>query len=197
MVPALPPKSSGGISPDGENQRKPNGIFMGYLTAERIIGMKDKLLALLTENARLTTEELAAMLDTTPEAVAEKMDQYERSGVIRGYQAIIDEEQVDRDLVTAIIDLRVTPKKDMGFDAIAQIVAEFDEVDSVYLMSGGYDLAVIVKGHNFKDIAMFVATRLSTLDSVLSTKTHFLLSRYKERGILMNRDIPDQRSEAF
>ena len=161
------------------------------------MGMKDKLLSLLQQNARLTTEELAAMLDTTPQAVEQQMEDYEQAGVIRGYQAIIDEEKVDQDLVTAIIDLRVTPKKDMGFDAIAQIVADFDEVDSVYLMSGGYDLAVIVKGNNFKDIAMFVATRLSTLDSVLSTKTHFLLSRYKERGLFMNREEPDQRSEGF
>ena len=159
--------------------------------------MKDKLLSLLQQNARLTTEELAAMLDTTPQAVEQQMEDYEQAGIIRGYQAIIDEEKVDQDLVTAIIDLRVTPKKDMGFDAIAQIVADFDEVDSVYLMSGGYDLAVIVNGHNFKDIAMFVATRLSTLDSVLSTKTHFLLSRYKERGLFMNREEPDQRSEGF
>ena len=161
------------------------------------MGMKDKLLSLLQQNARLTTQELAAMLDTTPQAVEQQMEEYEQAGIIRGYQAILDEEKVDQDLVTAIIDLRVTPKKDMGFDAIAQIVADFDEVDPVYLMSGGYDLAVIVKGHNFKDIAMFVATRLSTLDSVLSTKTHFLLSRYKERGLLMNREEPDQRSEAF
>ncbi len=124
--------------------------------------MKDKLLSLLQQNARLTTEELAAMLDTTPQAVEQQMEDYEQAGIIRGYQAIIDEEKVDQDLVTAIIDLRVTPKKDMGFDAIAQIVADFDEVDSV-----------------------------------LSTKTHFLLSRYKERGLLMNREEPDQRSEAF
>ena len=99
--------------------------------------MKDKLLSLLQQNARLTTEELAAMLDTTPQAVEQQMEDYEQAGIIRGYQAIIDEEKVDQDLVTAIIDLRVTPKKDMGFDAIAQIVADFDEVDSVYLMSGG------------------------------------------------------------
>lgn len=159
--------------------------------------MQDKLLDLLRQNARLTEEELAAMLDTTPQAVAKRMEAYEQEGIIRGYQAIIDEEKVDRDLVTAIIELRVTPKKDMGFDAIARIVADFDEVDSVYLMSGGYDLAVVVKGKGFRDIAMFVATRLSTLDSVLSTKTHFLLSRYKEKGLLMNRQEPDQRNEAF
>ena len=166
-------------------------------TAERMRVMKDKLLSLLQQNARLTEEELAAMLNTTPEAVAKQMEEYEQSGIIRGYQAIIDEEKADQDLVTAIIELRVTPKKDMGFDAIAQIVADFDEVDSVYLMSGGYDLAVVLKGKGFKDIAMFGATRLSTLDSVLSTKTHFLLSRYKERGLFMNREEPDQRSEGF
>ena len=124
--------------------------------------MKDKLLSLLQQNARLTTEELAAMLDTTPQAVEQQMEDYEQAGIIRGYQAIIDEEKVDQDLVTAIIDLRVTPKKDMGFDAIAQIVADFDEVDSV-----------------------------------LSPKPHFLLSRYKERGLFMNREEPDQRSEGF
>ena len=157
----------------------------------------NKLIQILANNARLTTEQLAAMTGDTPAQVEEKIAALQAQGVIRGYKAVVDWEKTDRDFCTARIELKVTPKSGMGFDEIAETVAQFDEVESVELMSGGYDLAVIVKGHNFKDIAMFVATRLSTLDSVLSTKTHFLLSRYKERGLLMNREEPDQRSEGF
>ena len=157
----------------------------------------EQLLEILQDQATLTTAQLAAMLGEKEEDVVKAIKKYEKEGIIKGYHAAINWERTEVPRATALIELRVTPKKDMGFDAIAQIVANFDEVDSVYLMSGGYDLAVVVKGKGFKDIAMFVATRLSTLDSVLSTKTHFLLSRYKERGLFMNREEPDQRSEGF
>ncbi|HPU58822.1 MAG TPA: Lrp/AsnC family transcriptional regulator, partial [Candidatus Avimonas sp.] len=113
--------------------------------------------------------------------------------VIRGYKAVVDWEKTDRPYVTALIELRVTPKRDFGFDSIAETIMRFNEVESVYLMSGGYDLAVIVSGRTFKDIAMFVAKRLSTLDSVISTATHFVLQRYKESGIILRGEEKDER----
>lgn len=156
----------------------------------------EKLLKLLEENARLSLEQLAVMLDCSEEAVAAQMDDLSRKGIIMGYQAIIDWEKTGQDYVTSIIELNVSPKKDQGFDEVAKTVAEFTEVDSVLLMSGGYDLAVMMHGRTFKDIAMFVAKRLSTLDGVLSTGTHFVLKKYKERGIAVQDDTRDERELA-
>jgi DNA-binding Lrp family transcriptional regulator len=153
----------------------------------------DKLLNLLYNNARMTNAQLAVMLGSTEKEVAEHIDEWEKNGVIRGYKAVIDWERTDRAYVTALIELRVTPKRDLGFEGIAETVMRFDEVESVYLMSGGYDLAVIVSGQTFKDIAMFVAKRLSTLDSVLSTATHFVLRRYKDGGVMFLGEKKDER----
>lgn len=153
----------------------------------------DKLLSLLEENSRLTNQQLATMLNTTEEAVAKKIQEYEEAGIIKGFTAIIDKEKIDKEYVVAIIELSVTPKKNYGFEEIAKTVAEYEEVESVYLMSGTYDLAVIVNGKTFKDIALFVAKRLSTLDSVVSTATHFLLSKYKEKGFIIAGDEEDER----
>lgn len=153
----------------------------------------DKLLSLLEENARLTNAQLAVMLDTTEAAVAAQIEKYEQEGVIKGYTAVLDREKIDKEYVVAIIELRVTPKRDFGFEEIAKRVAEYSEVESVYLMSGGYDLAVFVNGKTFKDIALFVSKRLSVLDSVVSTTTHFLLSRYKEKGFMMQEEDQDER----
>ena len=153
----------------------------------------DKLLKLLDTNARLTNAQLAVMLDTTEEAVAAQIADWERSGVIRAYKALIDWDRTDREYVTAIIELRVPPKRDLGFEGIAETVMRFEEVESVYLMSGGYDLSVVVNGRTFKDVAMFVAKRLSPLDSVISTATHFVLRRYKEKGVLFLGEEKDER----
>lgn len=153
----------------------------------------DKLLSLLEENSRLTNEQLATMLNTTEKDVAQKIQAYEKAGIIKGFTAIIDREKIDKEYVLAIIELSVTPKKDYGFEEIAKTIAEYEEVESVYLMSGTYDLAVFVNGKTFKDIALFVAKRLSTLDSVVSTATHFLLSKYKEKGFILSGDEVDER----
>ncbi|HCA28729.1 MAG TPA: AsnC family transcriptional regulator [Ruminococcaceae bacterium] len=153
----------------------------------------DKLLKLLDSNARLTNTQLAVMLGCSEQEVSDHIAGWERDGVIRGYKAIIDWERTDRAYVTALIELRVTPKRDLGFEGIAETIMRFEEVESVYLMSGGYDLAVIVSGQTFKDIAMFVAKRLSTLDSVLSTATHFVLRRYKDSGVLFLGEEKDER----
>lgn len=152
------------------------------------------LLHLLKQNARLSNEALATMLDTTPEAVAAQIAQLERDGVIKGYSLILDEELADKTSVSAFIELRVTPKRDCGFEDLARTVMLYDEVESVSLMSGAYDLAVTVTGDSLKDIALFVAQRLSTIDGVLSTATHFVLKRYKEKGIFIAGDAKDERS---
>ena len=155
--------------------------------------MDEKLIHALEENARLSNEELAAMIGATPEAVAARLDELQSSGIIMGYRAIIDWEKAGQDSCAARIELKVTPKMGMGFEEIAYTVAQFDEVQSVYLMSGGYDLALTVTGKNFKDIAMFVAHRLAPLEAVVSTATHFVLKKYKEKGILVSFDEKDER----
>lgn len=156
----------------------------------------NQLLNLLNENARLTNAQLAVMLDKSEAEVADAIAAYEKQGIIRGYKAIINWEKVpSNNQVTALIELRVTPKRETGFDTIAHRIMEFEEVESVYLMSGGFDLAVMVHGQSMQEIAMFVAKRLSTLESVLSTATHFVLSRYKEGDVILNSEIPDDRRE--
>ncbi|HEX3038731.1 MAG TPA: Lrp/AsnC family transcriptional regulator [Caproiciproducens sp.] len=156
----------------------------------------DRLLNLLDENARLSTAQLAVMLNKPESEVAEAIAAYEKAGVIRGYKALINWEKIDENKASALIELRVSPKRDRGFDEIANRIMQFEEVESVYLMSGGYDLAVKVHGRSMQEIAMFVMRRLSTLDSVLSTATHFILTRYKDGGIILNpeEDKDERRS---
>ena len=151
------------------------------------------LLKLLDENARLTNAQLAAMLGKTEQEVAAQIAALEKNGVIRAYKAVIDWDKTDREYVTAVIELRVTPRKDLGFEAIAETIMRFEEVESVYLMSGGYDLAVHVTGRTFQDVAMFVSHRLATLDSVISTATHFVLRRYKDAGVMYVGQHKDER----
>ena len=153
----------------------------------------DKLLNILEKNARLSNAQLAAMLDISEQEVAAKLSRLERDGVIRAYKALVDWERTDREYVTAVIELRVTPKRDLGFEEIAERVMGFDDVESVYLMSGGYDLLVTVTGRTFQEVSMFVAKRLSTLESVISTATHFVLRRYKEHGVMLAGEQKDER----
>lgn len=155
--------------------------------------MNKKLIELLNENARLTNAQLAVMLDTTEEAVKKEIALLEETGVIRGYKPLINWDKVGGDRASALIELRVAPKKETGFDTIANTIMEFSEVESVYLMSGGFDLGVMVHGKTIQDIAMFVAKRLSTLDGVLSTATHFVLTKYKESDVILNDDDRDRR----
>lgn len=156
----------------------------------------NKVLRILEENARYTNEEIAMMTGQTAVEVAEEIDRLEKDGVIRGYKAIVDRDRLSDEMpnmVSAIIELRVTPKRDAGFDEIAEKIAQYSEVEDVYLMSGGYDLALTITAKSFKDIALFVSQRLATLDSVLSTATHFILSRYKEKGVVLHTGQPDER----
>jgi len=151
----------------------------------------EQLLELLQDEAKLTAKQLAVMLNEKEEDVAKAIAAYERDGVIKGYHALINWERAETQKATALIELRVSPQKDTGFDEIAGTVMNFPEVESVYLMSGGYDLAVTVTGRTMQDVAMFVAKRLSTIDGVLSTATHFLLTKYKDGGVVFNSDYEE------
>ena len=153
----------------------------------------DKMLKLLSDNARLTTEQMAVMLNMTEAEVNAAIAKLEKDGVVRGYKPLIDWDKTGEELVTAIIELNVAPSKDEGFDGIANTIMSFDEVEGLSLMSGGHDLMVTVNGRTFKDVAMFVAKRLSPLPGVLGTATHFVLKKYKERGVLFTDEEQDER----
>lgn len=148
----------------------------------------DDLLNLLKQNARFTNSQLASMLGISESEVEAKIKEYEKNGTIMGYSVILNEEKIPDSTVTAFIELRVTPKKDCGFDDLAKSIMLYDEVESVTLMSGTYDLAVTVTGADFKTIALFVAKKLSTIEGVISTATHFVLKRYKEKGTIIETD---------
>ena len=153
----------------------------------------EKLLKLIAEDAKLTNAQLAAMLGAREEEVASAVASLEKEGIIKGYKALIDWDKTDRNLVSARIEIKVIPKGSMGFEEIAYTISQFREVETCYLMSGGYDLALTISGKTFKDIALFVAHRLAPLEPVQSTSTHFVLKKYKERGLLMGDDVKDER----
>lgn len=155
--------------------------------------MNTKLLKLLNRDSRTSVKDLAVMLGTTEEAVRADIAEMEREGVIRGYKAVIDWERLDDAFVSAIIELKVTPKAGLGFEEIAAKVMRYPEVESVYLMSGVYDLNVVVKGRTFHEVAKFVAKELATIESVTSTATHFVLRRYKEMDVELLGDGEDER----
>lgn len=145
--------------------------------------MMDKLLQLLSKNSQFSTAEIAAMLGEPEDYIQAQIKEYENKGIIRGYQAVVNWEALEDSYVEALIELKVAPKLATGFDEMAQRCMSFEEVESVYLMAGVYDFALIVRGETMQDIAMFVAKKLSTVDGVLSTGTHFIMRRYKDRGV--------------
>lgn len=141
-----------------------------------------KVLELLYEDARVTPERAAVMLGMREEDVRAAVDKLEQERVIVGYPALVNWDKTPIEKVKAVIEVKVTPQRDMGFDAIAARIYRFDEVTAVYLMSGAYDLALTVRGKSFKDVALFVSQCLAPIDAVQSTSTHFVLKKYKERG---------------
>ena len=154
----------------------------------------DQLLSILSENPRLTNAQIAAMTGLSEETVGETIADYERRGIICGYRTVLNWEKLEQtEKVTAMIQLKVTPRKDTGFEAIAEEIMAFDEVESVSLMSAGYDFSVCVTGQTFQGIAMFVAKRLAPIDSVVSTTTTFILKKYKEDGIILSSEPEDER----
>ena len=156
----------------------------------------DKLLHLLSKNSQFTVSELSSMLGEPESAVIAQMKEYESKGIIKGYQAVVDWEKAEENYVEAMIELKVTPKKETGFDDMARMCMAFEEVEAVYLMAGVYDFALIVRGDTMQDIGMFVAKKLSTIDGVVSTGTHFIMRRYKDKGINLfeSDNEPDERS---
>lgn len=157
--------------------------------------MNVKLLKLLSKNARYTVNELSVMTGLSEDEVRSEVAEMERDGLIRGYKAVIDWERLDSAKVSAIIELKVEPQPDVGFEQIADEVKKYSEVETVYLMSGGYDLCVIVKGKTFQEVAMFVAKQLAPMKYVVSTATHFILRRYKEFDIELIGDETDDREK--
>ena len=154
--------------------------------------MNIKLLKLLGKNARYSVAELATMLGADEKTVKDQIFEMEKSGLIRGYKAVIDWEKLDSAAVSALIELKVSPQADYGFEKKEKRVMMYPEVESVYLMSGGYDLCVTVRSKTFQQVAMFVAKELSTIDAVVSTATHFILRRYKELDVILT-DGDDDR----
>ncbi|MCL2087786.1 MAG: Lrp/AsnC family transcriptional regulator [Oscillospiraceae bacterium] len=156
--------------------------------------MRKELLNLLRVNCRLKNEELAAMLAVSTQDVEREIAALEEQNIIMGYSAVINEEKFDKNAVTAHIELKVSPQMENGYAAVAKKVGQFRQVESVQLMSGAYDLAVTVKGDNLREVALFVSERLAAMDGVLSTSTHFILERFKEKGVLFSSDDDDERS---
>src|SRR5512137_2531495 len=153
----------------------------------------DELLKILQTNALESRENIARMLALPVTEVSQRIADYEKRGVIRGYQAILNEDQLDLDKVTAVIEVKVTPQREGGFDTIAERISRFPEVRSAYLMSGAYDLLLFIEGRNLQQVAAFVSERLAPLEGVVSTSTHFMLKTYKRLGVLMHQEASDER----
>ena len=157
-----------------------------------MVGM-DSLLKLLHDNAALKPAQLSAILNTAEAEIAAKIRSYEEDQVILGYRTILNEEKLGVNIVRAVIEVKITPEREGGFDRLAERIAKYDEVKSCYLMSGGYDLLVIVEGDSLREVAQFVSEKLATIQGVLSPGTHFMLKPYKEQGILMTRERNEER----
>lgn len=159
--------------------------------------MEYEILKLLARNAKYTAEEIAVMLGTDEKTVESSIEKLEKDGFIRGYKAVIDWEKLDGAYVSAIVELNVVPKAGLGFEEVAEKIMNYSEVESVYLMSGVYDLNVVVKGKTLQDIARFVAKELATIDSVTSTTTHFVMRRYKEMDVPLITGDEDDRGQLW
>ncbi len=156
-----------------------------------------EILELLEKDSRITVPEIAVCLGKTEEEVANVIEEYEKQGVIVGYTTMINWEKTEREKVTALIEVKITPKQLEGFDRAAERIYKFPEVTSCYLMSGGFDLTVIIEGKTMKEVAMFVSQKLAPLESVLSTSTHFVLKKYKDKGRMFAHGDVDGREAIF
>ncbi|MBN2684850.1 MAG: Lrp/AsnC family transcriptional regulator [Pontiellaceae bacterium] len=153
----------------------------------------NELLNLLKQNALESPENLAKMLSISVDEVKQKIAEYEKDGVIRAYQAVVNEEKLDTSLVTTVIEVKVTPESEGGFDRIATRISKFPEVESVFLMSGTFDLLLFIKGRTMHEAAGFVSEKLATMSGVTSTATHFMMKTYKQNGILMQTRDDNER----
>ncbi len=153
----------------------------------------EHILRILEKNCRMTPEQIAVMIDAAPDEVAAAIRQYEADNVILGYKPLINWEKTSKEYVDAFIELRVTPQMGQGFDKIAERIYGYDMVRSVYLMSGGFDLAVFIEGKTLKEVSLFVSEKLAALDQVISTSTHFVLKKYKDYGVVFDHVSEDER----
>ncbi|MBQ7499859.1 MAG: Lrp/AsnC family transcriptional regulator [Clostridia bacterium] len=152
-----------------------------------------KLLKAIEEDSRLESDQLGVMFDMTAKEIDDMIRQYEKDGVILGYTALIDWDKTDLEYVSAMIELNVEPRRDTGFDEIAEKIYSFDEVKSVYLMSGGFDLLVMIEGRTMREVAYFVARKLASMKDVTATATHFVLRKYKDKGVVFGPPQKDER----
>ena len=155
--------------------------------------MKNEILKLLEKDARTTPEQLAVMLNRDVKDIEKAIEELEANGTILGYKTIVDWEKTDYEAVTAMIEVKLTPQRESGFDRVAEKIYNYPEVKSVYLMSGAYDLSVLIEGKTLKEVALFVSQKLATIDSVMSTATHFVLHKYKDKGVLYTTNEIDER----
>ena len=155
--------------------------------------MREEILRLLEKNSRIDIKEISILVGKTETEVANEIAQMEKEGIIRGYYTLINWDNTNDERVSALIEVKVTPQRGIGFDKIAERISKFDEVKSVYLMSGGFDFTVILEEKTMKEIAQFVTSKLSTLDEVLNTATHFVLKKYKDYGVTMMEEHKDER----
>ena len=155
--------------------------------------MREQILTVIEKNSRIEIKELAVLLGLNEIDVANEIKAMEEEGIIGGYHTLIDWEKTSIEKVNALIEVRVTPQRGQGFDTIAERIYQYPEVSAVYLISGGYDLLVSLEGKSLKDISLFVSDKLSTLDTVLSTATHFVLKKYKDHGTILASNKPDER----
>ncbi|MBO5375012.1 MAG: Lrp/AsnC family transcriptional regulator [Clostridia bacterium] len=153
----------------------------------------DKLLTLLENDSTLTAQELARMLDKEVGEIKNIIEKYEKDGVILGYHTVVDWDKTDREYVSALIEVKVMPQRDRGFDKIAEKIYNHPEVKSLYLMSGGFDFTVIIEGKTMKEVAYFVAQKLAPIEYVTSTATHFVLKKYKDKGVVYSTPEIDER----
>lgn len=156
----------------------------------------ESILKLLEKDGRLTVKQMADLLGSDEKTVGGKLKQLEDEHIILGYKALIDWDKTDNEVVTAIIEVRVTPQRGEGFEKVAERIYQFEEVESLYLMSGGFDLAVFLVGRTMREVALFVATKLAPVEGVASTATHFILKKYKESGVLFATE-PEQQERGY
>lgn len=155
--------------------------------------LEEKVLGIIEKNSRVSTREMAVVLGTQEIEIINALQSLEEAGIICGYHTMIDWDSTDVEKVTALIEVRVTPQRGQGFDKIAERIYKYPEVSSVYLISGGFDLMVSLEGRTFKEVATFVTQKLSTLETVIGTTTHYILKKYKDHGVIMERAEGDKR----
>jgi len=172
---------------------KYNEDYDSILNKKEQLKMREKILTFIEKNSRISTKELAVLLGMNEVDVVNELESMEKEGIICGYHTLIDWDKVTTEKINALIEVRVTPQRGHGFDTIAERIYKYPEVEATYLISGGYDLLVILEGKTIREVSQFVSEKLSTLDTVISTSTHFVLKKYKDHGTILHEKYEDER----